>query len=360
MYQDYGYFATKNSLELMVRRAGLFSQTQQEIAHRVYSSVIRFLSLRKAGINCGFPRFKSFNRMKSLRYPQNGFLISKDGKKLRVTPFGGIKLKLHRPIEGRVKTLTLKREASGKWFAIFTAETPITPYKINEGPVVGIDLGLRSFAVISDGTIIKNPRHFKKYEKKLKSLQRRLSRKRLFSHNRNRERLRLAKTHEKTANARSDFLHKLSTYLVNKYSLIALEDLSIKEMAQEKYGKSIHDAGWSSFLNMVRSKAESAGCMIMFVDPSNTTQECSNCGATVRKLLKDRKHYCPRCGIFLDRDLNASLNILKRATTGHVVSNACRIASADGGATMKQEALHPLGMGACHVTLKYGNIMHYN
>ena len=322
MYKDFGYFPTKNTLQVMVKRYGLYSQTQQEIAHRIHKSMIRVFKLRKKGIKCGFPRFKSFDRMKSLYYPQyeTGFWL---GRKLKVTPFGEIAIKKHREVKAEIKTLTLKREASGRWFAIFCVETPKEIPKENRGEAVGIDLGLRTFATLSNGMRINNSRHFKRYEDRLVFIQRKFSKKKKGSSKRNKARIRLAKLHEKIADCRKDFLYKLSTQLVNDYSFIALEKLASQEMAEENYGKFINDAAWNMFANMLAYKAEGAGCRVVFVDPKDTTQECSNCHQIVKKDLTERMHECPFCGLSIDRDLNAARNILMRATPGQGGSNAC-------------------------------------
>ncbi|MBM5806003.1 MAG: IS200/IS605 family element transposase accessory protein TnpB, partial [Candidatus Verstraetearchaeota archaeon] len=205
----------------------------------------------------------------------------------------------------------------------------------------GLDLGLRSFAVLSDGTKIANPRHLKKHECKLKRLQRRLSKRHKWSRNWFKSKQILAAAHERVANTRRDFHHKLSFSFVRKYSLIAVEDLSLKELIEQPcrhLNKSIHDAGWSSFVIKLCNKAESAGCRVIKVEPGGTTQECSNCGKIVPKTLKDRRHSCS-CGLSIDRDLNASINILNRAlsTVGHTESQACGVALNDR-ATGKQEA----------------------
>jgi putative transposase len=334
-HNDFDYFPTKNTLQLIVKNTGLFSQTQQEVSHRVLNSIMRVFKLRKQGKKCGFPRFKSIDRMKSLHYPQYEFGFSLD-KKLKVTPFGEISIKKHRKIEGRIKTLTLKRESSGKWFATFSVEQDKPIPKQNIGNKIGIDLGLIDFAVFSDETIIKNPRHFKKYEEKLAQYQRLLSRKEKRSRNRYKAKLRVARLHEKVANTRADFLHKTTTYLVNDYSLIALEKLASQEMAEQNFGKQINDAGWNMFSNTIAYKAEEAGCNVVFVDPKDTTQECSNCHEIVRKDLTERTHNCPFCGLSISRDLNAARNILIKATVGTTESNA----SGDGTAvsSMKEDA----------------------
>jgi len=340
MYQDFGYFPTKNTLQLMVKNYGLYSQTEQEIAHRVYNSVMRVFKLKKKGVKCGFPRFKSFDRMKSLYYPQyeTGFWLD---KKLKVTPFGEIAVKKHREIRGRVKTLTLKREASGKWFAVFCVETPEEIPKENKGEAVGIDLGLKTFATLSNGMKINNPQHFKKYEERLAFIQRKFSFHKKRTKNYKKVKIRVAKLHEKISNTRRDFLHKVSTELVNDYSFIVSEKLASQEMVKENYGKQINDAGWNMFANMLAYKAEGAGCRIVFVDPKDTTKECSNCHEIVKKDLSERMHNCPFCGLSIDRDLNAARVILMRATPGQGGSNACNSVMERDVAlatSMKQEA----------------------
>jgi len=341
MYKDFGYFPTKNTLQLMVKNYGLYSQTEQEIAHRVYNSVMRVFKLKKKGMKCGFPRFKSFDRMKSLHYPQYeiGFWLN---KKLKVTPFGEIEVKKHREINGRIKTLTLKKESSGKWFAIFTTEEEKPIPKENKGKAIGIDLGLKTFATLSNGMKIDNPRHFKKHQERLAFIQRKSSFHKKRIKNYKKAKIRVAKLHEKISDYRRDFLHKISTGLVNDYSFIALEKLASKEMSEENYGKQIRDAGWNMFANMLAYKAEGAGCRVVFVNPENTSQECSNCHELVKKDLADRTHNCPFCGLLIDRDLNAAQVILKRATEGHSGSNACNSLHKERdvavATSMKQEA----------------------
>lgn len=339
-YQKTAKFPSKSELQLLSKGKGLFSQAQQNVAHKVSNSVFRVFKMRKQNKKCGFPRFKSIDRMKSLHYPQFGFSLE---KKLKVTPFGGISIKQHKEIAGQIKTLTIKRESSGKWFAIFCVEQERREPRINDGEKVGIDLGLTNLAVLSNGEIIKNPKILNKYGDKLAMIQRGLSRKKKGSNNRKKAKHKVAVLHEKIANTRNDFLHKISTELVNSYSLIALEELASQDMSKRKKGKEviplgkhINDAGWNMFANMVSYKAESAGCQVVFVNPKDTTQECSNCHEIVKKELSDRMHDCPFCGLVMDRDLNAAKNILIRATEGHSGSQACR--GGDSLPSLKQEA----------------------
>lgn len=332
-YQKTAKFPSKSELQMLSKGKGLFSQTQQNVAHKVSNSIFRVFKLKKKGVKCGFPRFKSFDRMKSLFYPQAGFSLD---KKLRVTPFGEISIKKHREIKGKIKTLSLKREPSGKWFAIFCAEQESKESRINKGEKMGMDLGLKTFATLSNGETIKNPRHLKEYEEKLAWNQRLLSKKNKGSNNRKKAKLKVARIYEKVSNTRADFLHKTSTNLVNDYSLIALEKLASKEMSEQNFGKSINDAGWDMFANMLCYKAEEAGCQVVFVNPKDTTRTCSNCGHTQDMPLPERIYYCPKCNMIKDRDLNASINILNRATAGQAGSNACRDETVV--LSMKQEA----------------------
>jgi putative transposase len=333
-YKYEGKFASKKELREMVKHQGLFSQVAQELVDRLVDATWRFIRMKKTGEVCGFPRFKSFDRLKSLCYPQIGFQLL--GNRLKVTPFGEMKLKLHRPVKGKVKTLILKREPSGKWFAIFMSEEESIASCPNGGAKVGVDFGLSKLAVVSDGSIIANPRHTKKHERKIAVLGRVLSKKKKGSHNRVKAKVKLARAYEKLANSRLDFLHKTSRNLVNRYSVISLENLDIKGMIQEKFGKQINDAGWNMLASMLCYKAEGAGCRVVFVNPKGTTQQCSKCGTVVPKTLADRVHNCPSCGLILDRDLNAAHNILKRSTVGHTELEACGVVSE--GMTVKQEA----------------------
>jgi putative transposase len=272
-----------------------------------------------------------------------------ENNRLKVSSFGEIKLKLHRKVKGKIKTLTLKREPSGKWFAIFTVEQEeIT--KLNKGLMVGIDLGLSKLAVVSDSSVISNPRHIKKYEVKIAVLGRRLSRKKKGSRNRFKAKVRLARAYEKLGNTRLDFLHKTSCSLVNRYSVISLENLNIKGMVEQRFGKQINDAGWGTLAGMLCYKAESAGCKVVFVNPSGTTQQCSQCGTIVPKGLADRMHNCPCCGLILDRDLNAAHNILKRGTVGHTEVNACGVVQRR--INVEARSPHPLGGGSMSQTFR--------
>jgi len=291
-YLHEGKFASRKELREIVRYQGLYSQVAQALVERLINATGRFVQKKKSSEECGFPRFKPFERMKSLYYPQKGFSLA--ANRLKVTPFGEVKLKFHRSVKGKMKTLVLKCESSGKWFAVFTVEEEL-PSPINCGEKVGIDLGLSKLAVMSDGSIIANPRHIEKYEHKIAVLDRRLSKKKKGSHNRFKAKVKLARAYEKLTNSRRDFLNKTSNSLVRKYSVISLENLNIKGMVEERFGKQINDAGWGLFASMLCYKAESAGCRVVFVNPKGTTQQCSRCGTVVPNGSSRRRWSRGRC-----------------------------------------------------------------
>lgn len=318
-YVRTGKFPSKTHLQTRTKGKGLHSQVAQAVAHRLHRALKRIWQMRSLGNKSGFPRFKNFDRMKSLYYPQTGFKLD---KKLKVMPFGEINIRKHREVEGKIKALTLKCQSSCKWFAIFTVETEKIKPPLNCGKQIGIDLGLKAFATLSDRTKIQNPRFYHEKEKLLARFQQRLSRRQKGGHNRNKLKVKIATLHERIANLRNDFLHKQSRILVKKYSFIAMEELNVQEMTERRLGKQINDASWSRFASFICYKAESAGCRVVFVDPRGTTKTCSKCGLQQEMPLKMREFACNACGLLLDRDLNAANNILARATAGMAGSNA--------------------------------------
>jgi len=317
-YEKTGKFPTRNQLNALTKGTPLFSQVAQNVSDRLAKSMRGMVARKRAGMKAGFPRFKPIERMKSFTYPQSGFKLDKC---LVLSGMGGIPTRKHREINGKIKTLTVKKSPSGKWFAIFTSEVEKEVRNRKNGGAVGIDLGIGHFAYLSDGETIENPRHLKRAEEKLADAQRHLSRKKKGGKNRRKARLKAAVRFEKLTNRRRDFLHKLSRNLANKYSFIAMEGLNTKRMARGFLAKSILDCGWAEFSGMLRYKAEEAGCEVVLVNPANTTSECSGCGSVQKKSLAERWHECA-CGASMHRDLNAAINILRRATAGHAGSKA--------------------------------------
>ena len=287
------------------------SQVLQNVQERVDLAFKAFFRRVKSGEKPGYPRFKGKGRYDSFTYPQSGFKLLSG--KLRLSKIGDIKIKLHRPIEGKIKRLTVRRSSTGKWFACFSVEIddpPKPPWK--DGSMVGIDVGLESFATLSNGEKIDNPRFFRSEEKALAKAQKRLSKCEKGTPERRKALKVVQRIHERIANRRYDFAHQISNQLVSKYGLIAFEDLSITNMLKNhNLAKSISDAAWRMLVTITSYKAESAGSIVVLVDPRNTSQLCSRCGLKVNKSLSDRVHECPQCGLVMDRDENAAINILR-------------------------------------------------
>lgn len=307
----------------------VYAQVQQEVLRRVEKTYQAFFARVKRGDTPGYPRFKGRGRYDSFTYPQAGFSLTLDNR-VSLAKISSIKVKLHRPIEGKVKTCTVKREGDA-WYVVFTCEVEQVHRSPYTDEAVGIDLGLLHFATLSTGDTIENPRYYRKSEKKLKAAQQSLARKKKGSNRRKKAVKRVARCHRKVRNQRKDFLHKQSRQLVNTYTTIVFEDLQVatiskrpkpKQDEEGKYlpngasakgglNKSILDAGWSEFVNMCRYKAEEAGTVqVLQVNPKYTSQVCSSCGTVRKKTLDERWHSC-ECGCSLDRDHNAAINILR-------------------------------------------------
>ena len=286
-----------------------YSQCLQNAQMRLDLAFRAFFRRVKAKENPGYPRFRGKERYDSFIYPQSGFEITDNG--LRLSKIGTVKIKLHRQPEGQIKTCTIRRSATGKWYACFSCEIIPKPLR-KVKKVVGIDVGLESFVTLSTGKKIKNPRFFRTSEIKLAKIQRRLSKAEKGSPDRRKQRKNVAHCHERIGNRRKDFAHQLSRKLVNKYQVIAFEKLNIKQMRENGFKgirKSIGDISWDQFIGYTEYKAECAGRTVVFVDPRNTSKKCSRCGQIVEKKLSDRIHRCS-CGLIMDRDQNASINIL--------------------------------------------------
>jgi putative transposase len=287
--------------------AAAYSQVLQDVLHRVDKAFGAFFGRVRRGERAGFPRFRAARRFDSLTYPQRGFAV--EGRHLHVSKIGAIKIKLHRPIDGTIKTLTIKREA-GKWFACFSVEVEPSPLPASVESI-GVDVGLTHFATLSDGTQVANPRHARRAEAQMRRAQRRIARRRRGSAGR-REAVRLfqsAQAHVR--HQRADVQHKLARSLVDHYGLIAVEDLNVKGLAAGMLAKSVHDASWSAFVDKLADKAEHAGRVLVKVDPRGTSQHCT-CGAHVPKTLSQRWHQCLECGLSAARDHVAAQLILWR------------------------------------------------
>jgi putative transposase len=286
----------------------VYSQVLQNVQERVDLAFKAFFRRVKAGENPGYPRFKGYGRYDSFTYKQFGFALLDNG--VRLAKIGVVKILLHRPLCGEVKTLTIQRDAVGNWYACFSCEVEPEPLP-KSAKAVGIDVGLESFATFSNGEKISNPRFFRQDEKALAKAQRRLSKAEKGTPERAKRRQVVAHLHRRIAHRRKDFAHQLSRQLVNEFGVIALEKLNEKDMLKNHYlAKSIADVAWNQLAQYIRYKAEEAGRECVLVDPRNTSKRCSRCGVLVEKSLSVRIHSCPVCGLEIDRDENAAINIL--------------------------------------------------
>lgn len=304
----------------------------QEALKRLDLAFRAFFRRVKAGEKPGYPRFRSRDRYDSFTYPQQkGNWRFLDNGRVRLSKIGDVKIRLYRPVEGECKTLTVQRDAAGNWYACLGCVVEPQPLPPTD-KVVGVDVGLTHFATLSNGAQIDNPRFFRQDEKALAKAQRRLSKETKRTPQYRRRKRVINHIHQRIANRRRDFAHKESRKLVNQYQLVAFENLNIIDMKDGSHrglNKSIGDVAWHQFVQFTTSKAEEAGRRVVLVDPRNTTKACSGCGEIVPKKLSERVHRCPQCGLVLDRDVNAALNILARGLTG--MGSIPRSSPIDGG-----------------------------
>jgi len=260
------------------------------------------------------PSVKDINKNRSFKYLSMQGVKIKEGY-LWLSKIGDIKIVMHRPLpaEGKIKSCTIKKYPTGKWFAIFFCEMP-APEQRKGNSIVGIDLGLNSFAVLSDGTEIPNGRFFKNSQKKLAKAQRRMAKSKKGTFEYEKWRRIAAKIKARSVNQRNDFFHKLSNEIIKKYDIIAVENLRIRQMMKNhKLANSIADASWRTFIRILENKAVSKGARVIQVDPANTSRTCSSCGTMTDMKLGEQTFMCPNCGLILGRDRNAALNIKRLA-----------------------------------------------
>lgn len=332
-----GYYDQQNDLpeikELRPEYKEIGAHVLQNVLRRVDLAYKAFFRRVKNGEKPGFPRYQGKNRYDSFCFPDHDNW-KLEGSRLRLSNIGSIKVKLHRPLQGRVKTCTVKHEGQ-HWYGVFVCEIEVKDFHKSSytDDAVGVDLGLYHFAALSTGDLIENPRYYRVSEAKLAKAQQALSRKKRESNRRKKAARRVSKHHRKIRNRRQDFLHKQSRWLVDTFETIVFEDLAPSKMSKapqpkqdEKTGqylpngasqkaglnKSILDAGWSTFVAMCESKAACAGTVqVVKVDPYKTSQVCSGCRHEgPHKDLSERTHTCENCGLVLDRDINAAVNIL--------------------------------------------------
>jgi putative transposase len=284
----------------------------QEVLRRVDRAFAAFFRrLRERRGKAGYPRFRSARRYDSLTFPSygDGVGLLETGK-LRVQGVGPIKAKLHRPVDGTIKTVTIKRQAD-RWFVCFSVECEPEPLPASSR-AVGSDVGLEAFATLSDGSTIENPRYRLASERRLRVAQRKVARRTKRSRRRRSAVRELERAHAHIGNQRSDFEHKVARRIVDEYDLIGVEDLNVKGLAGGMLAKSVHDVGWSAFIERLAHKAEGAGRELVRVDPRGTSQRCP-CGEPVPKTLSDRWHACGVCGLSVARDHASALEILRLA-----------------------------------------------
>ena len=281
----------------------------QATCRRAHHSFENFYRRRKAGLTGGFPRYKGYHRFDSITFPSYRDGCKLVGNHLTLQGIGSLKVKLHRPVEGAIKTVTVKREGL-TWFVIFSCEVEAAPLE-QTGCSVGIDVGLTAFLTTDTGETVTNPRPLKNALRRLRLAQRSFARKKRANKNKKTgcQGVRRAKAgrlvasvHRKVANTRTDFHHKIAYTLVQRNDTIMHEALQVANMVKNHgLARSIHDAAWGSFIAIVTAKAEGAGRSVIAVNPRGTSQMCP-CGASVPKTLSDHWHDCPSCGLSLPRD----------------------------------------------------------
>jgi len=360
--QQYPIFSEKRNAAIEAEKSGqegphwlahISAVSMRDTIKRLDKSFDSFFKRIKEGKKPGYPRFRGRDRYDSIpfdNYNSGCALIDKDkkvvqgdmdseselrGYLVKLFGIGNVKVKIHRPIKGKIKTVTIKREAD-HWYAVFSCDLGEVKIEESKNPPVGIDVGIESFFTDSDGVSKKNPRYLKKelpeiirLSKKIALRDGKKNKKRQYcqrdSKRRGKNKKKLQRLHRRVKNLRKEHHHEVSLKLVREYGMIAVENLNILGMlGNRRLSRSIADAAWNGFLLTLKCKAESAGVRIIEVDPRGTSQQCSSCGREVRKDLKVRWHECPHCGLSLHRDHNAARNILKRALlTGLDETSGC-------------------------------------
>jgi len=312
----------------------LNSQARQASADRAWFAIARFYDNCKAHKpgKKGYPRFQHDNR--SIEYKTTGWKLEPDGKHITLTDGCGIgrlrlvgnpKQKIAAFPAEQIKRVRIMHRADG-YYVQFAVKAARTIVHQPTGKQIGIDVGLKAYYTDSEGNTVDNPRHYRKAEQKLKRLQRAVSRKQKKSSNRKKARKQLARVHLQVQRQREDFARKTASTLISSHDVIAFEDLKIRNMVKNHHlAKSIHDAGWGMFISWVKAYGLMHNIPVIAVAPQFTSQQCSACDAMVKKSLSVRTHICTSCGVVLDRDHNAALNILEKAlacTLGHRETSA--------------------------------------
>lgn len=314
----------KELKEIRPSLKSVHSQVLQNVALRLDLAMKSFFRRVKAGEKPGYPRFRGYDRYDSFTYPQVPSGCKLEGSAARcaahrivtlsLSKIGQVKVKLHRSLEGSPKTCVIKRDSCGKWWATFSCEVETPEALPVSGEVVGIDVGLKDFAFLSTDEAVPAPKFFRRGESELAKVQRKLSKEEKGSPQRRKRKKVVSQVHAKIASRRRNFTDQLSRTIVNRFGFIAVEDIHTNRMVHNHcLAKSIFDAAWSQFFDMLAYKAECAGRQLVKVNPAYTSQDCNQCKHRQKMPLSERVYNCLCCGMSCQRDLNASLNILKIA-----------------------------------------------
>ena len=350
------YYSQKKTLPQLKKThpwyGEVYSQVLQDVVKRVKVTFDRFLKGDSNGKRSGRPRFKSRSRYRTFTYPQ-----VKDGclqnNLINLPMLGKVNVILHRDLPDgfKIKTVSITKKADGYYLTLSLEDSTVPEIKADFNPnkITGIDVGLNKFLTTSEGETVAIPQHYRKTQKRLRTMQKRVSRRKKGSNRRQKAVKQLGKCHKKVADKRKDFHFKTANNLLNKYDVVAVEDLNVKGLARTKLAKSVLDAGWSSFLSIVTNKAVNAGLLVVPVSAYNTSQDCSSCGEKVPKKLHERWHDCSHCGCSIARDHNAAINIKNRAV-GHPVLKAQLMSEAIAGVSEKPTSMVTacVGVGVCH------------
>jgi putative transposase len=328
-YEADGTFPTKYDLTARFKGRGgerVPATTVQTLADRLSKALKRSLQWKDLGLPVGFPRFKTPNRWHSIQLRQyavsRDVWLDEDGKHLHVPAKLGktLKIKVHRLLVGTPVTAHLLLRADGYWYALIVCETVpqdeqgiVHPERTTcEHPAIGLDVGLKVFLADSEGGMVENPRHYRRGQKRLAHAQHLSDRRKKGSHRRRKAKREVACKHLTISRQRRDFHFKTANHYAKRYGRICVEDLNVCGMVRNPHlAKSIHDASWSAFLDILTDKAARAGHVVVRVPARFTTQKCSRCGEYVQKSLSVRTHLCPSCGLVEDRDVNAAKNIVQ-------------------------------------------------
>ena len=303
----------------------IYSKVLQPTVMRIAKNITALGQLKKQGYKIGELRWKSPREFRSFTYNQSGFVLDKKSGQtvLSLSKLADIPIEVHRPLpeNATVKEVTLKKEKTSEWFAIFGIEMDTEPpakpslEDVDTDDMVGIDVGILKYAHDTDGTAVGSP-DLSEERDRLEREQRNLSRKEHGSNNWEKQRRRVAECHQQIKRTRRDFLHKLSNYYAREYDLVAVEALNVKGMLESPgNSRNTASAAWNTFTDLLGYKCKRGGTHFVEVDPEDTTKECASCGVKTDKPLWVREHSCPSCGFKTDRDANAAWNILSRGLT---------------------------------------------